>query len=317
MRNSWMFLAALCLGACARHTEQPLLGTLEWDRVELLAEAGEPVTVISVREGQRVRTGDVLLQLDARRAAGDVAAIDAEIARLDAVLAEQRNGARAESVAEASARLNRARTLATNAAQELERARGLREKRLNSPADLDRALASSRAADAETRAAAAALQLLTNGTRPEQTQQTEAALAAQHARRDVLALTLERLTVRAPRDGRVDAIPVEVGDQVTRGAPLISLLVGEAPYARVFVPERLRVGLNAKADFRVTLVNDTRAFDAHLRYVRAEPSFTPYYALHGDDASRLSYLAEFDLLGPGTDELPAGLPLAVALAAPR
>jgi HlyD family secretion protein len=44
--------------------------------------------------------------------------------------------------------------------------------------------------------------------------------------------------------------------------------------------------------------------------IRSEPSFTPYYALIGKDAARLSYLAEVEL-GRPTGELPAGLPVRV------
>jgi HlyD family secretion protein len=44
--------------------------------------------------------------------------------------------------------------------------------------------------------------------------------------------------------------------------------------------------------------------------IRSEPSFTPYYALTGEDAARLSYLAEVSL-GSDAAELPAGLPVRV------
>jgi HlyD family secretion protein len=50
-----------------------------------------------------------------------------------------------------------------------------------------------------------------------------------------------------------------------------------------------------------------KPFAATLRSISSEPSFTPYYALAGDDASRLVYRAELVLDG-GAD-LPAGLPL--------
>ena len=48
----------------------------------------------------------------------------------------------------------------------------------------------------------------------------------------------------------------------------------------------------------------------HVRAVRSEPSFTPYYALIGEDAARLSYLAEVSL-DSGAAQLPAGLPVRV------
>ena len=46
-----------------------------------------------------------------------------------------------------------------------------------------------------------------------------------------------------------------------------------------------------------------------VRWVSADASFTPYFALTEHDRSRLSYLAEMDL--PGAEELPSGIPLVV------
>jgi HlyD family secretion protein len=44
--------------------------------------------------------------------------------------------------------------------------------------------------------------------------------------------------------------------------------------------------------------------------IRSEPSFTPYYALAGADAARLSYLAEIQLDRQAA-ALPAGVPVRV------
>ncbi|HET7132280.1 MAG TPA: hypothetical protein VFJ95_08525, partial [Gammaproteobacteria bacterium] len=49
-------------------------------------------------------------------------------------------------------------------------------------------------------------------------------------------------------------------------------------------------------------------FRAKVRSVRSEASFTPYYALSGDDATWLVYRAELVLEGAGAADLPAGLP---------
>ena len=48
---------------------------------------------------------------------------------------------------------------------------------------------------------------------------------------------------------------------------------------------------------------------ARVRSIRSEAAFTPYYALTGDDASRLMYRAELVLQGEAARQLPAGLPL--------
>jgi len=87
----------------------------------------------------------------------------------------------------------------------------------------------------------------------------------------------------------------------------VSLLVGDAPYARVFVPAPRRAALGPGAKFEVHVEGAATPFAATLRSISSEPSFTPYYALAGDDASRLVYRAEL-VLDSGAD-LPAGLPV--------
>ena len=93
------------------------------------------------------------------------------------------------------------------------------------------------------------------------------------------------------------------------GAPLAILLVGDAPYARVYVPERLRAGVKPGQAARVFIDGRDGSLGGHVRMVRSEPVFTPYYALSGDDAARLSYLAEIVLDAPA--DLPAGVPVRV------
>jgi HlyD family secretion protein len=86
------------------------------------------------------------------------------------------------------------------------------------------------------------------------------------------------------------------------------LLVGDAPYARVFVPATRRTGLAVGDRFEIQIGGSDQTYTATLRSIRSEASFTPYYALAGDDASRLVYRAEL-LLDGDASMLPAGLPL--------
>src|SRR5690349_24770253 len=98
MRTAIILAATALLAACHESGPQPLLGTTEWDRVELVAEASEPVLEVATREGATVQAGDVLVRLDPRRADAEVASAEAEVARLDAQLLEQRNGFRSEQI---------------------------------------------------------------------------------------------------------------------------------------------------------------------------------------------------------------------------
>jgi HlyD family secretion protein len=126
-------------------------------------------------------------------------------------------------------------------------------------------------------------------------------------------VTWRRLEVHAPRAGRVDALPFKLGDRPPVGAAVVSLLVGEAPYARVFVPEGLRASIQPGARFSVHVDGVAQLFTATLARIRSESSFTPYYALNGDDASRLTYRAELVLDGETARKLPAGIPCQATL----
>jgi HlyD family secretion protein len=302
---------SVLLAACADGGPPTFVGSLEWDRIAVLAELREPVLRWAVAEGDRVAAGDVLLELDPSRQDARIAEYRGHLAQAEARLAELTHGARIETIDAARATLARARSAQADAEIGYERAAELLKRGLTSQAAFDQALAVRDMRRAETSAAAAELTELTAGTRPEQIDQGAAAVEAAKAALREAELTRERLTVRAPRGGVVDALPFHPGDQPPLGAELVSLLVGETPYARVFVPApyRARVAPGDVLEIRVQGVDGT--LRGSVRSIRSEPSFTPYYALAGDDASRLVYQAEI-LLDAGAD-LPAGLPLKATL----
>jgi HlyD family secretion protein len=301
--------ASLSLGACARDENPPFVGALEWDRVAVTAELAEPVMSWAVAEGDRVEAGAVLLEQDARRQDARIAEAHGNLMQAQARLAELAHGARIETIDAQRANLARARVAEDDANTEYQRVAELKIQQLVSASAVDQALAARNQRRAETRAAEAQLRELTQGPRPEQIEQAAAAADAAKAALASLELTRERLTVRAPRAGRVDALPFHPGDQPPVGAELASLLVGEAPYARVFIPAPRRAGFAPGDRFEVTVEGAERTFPAALRSIRSEASFTPYYALAGDDASRLVYRAELVLEGDAARDLPAGLPV--------
>ncbi|MFD3300567.1 HlyD family secretion protein [Aquipseudomonas alcaligenes] len=306
-----LLLSALLLVAltgCA-DADKPLLGTLEWDRVSLPAEASEVLLRIAVAEGERVEAGQLLLELDPRRQDARIAQARAEVEQAAAHLAELSNGARSETIDAARADLARNRAELTDAERSFSRIAELYQRKQVAIAELDRARAARDQASAATRSAEAQLRELTNGTRPEQLEQAAAALEAARGNLAQLQVGREHLSLRAPRAGLVDALPFKVGDQPPAGAELVSLLVGEQPYARVFIPASIRAQVSVGDLMRVFVEGVEQPFQARVRSVRSEAAFTPYYALTGDDASRLMYRAELVLQGEAARQLPAGLPL--------
>ena len=312
--NARLCLLALvfALAGCRNETPQAL-GTLEWDRIALPSPAAEKIVSIDVREGQHVKAGTRLLQLETTRTQAQLQALQAQAQQAGEALEELEHGPRTEQIAQARANLAAAQAQAADARAYYARLQPLGRQQLVAASDVDRARAEAGNADGLVHAAQAALLELERGTRVEQIAQGRSAVAAAQAQATNQSATLRRLDVTAPRAGLIDSLPYRLGDEAPVGAPLAVMLVGDRPYARIYVPEPIRPDVKVGDTARVFLSGRDTALQGRVRMIRSEPSFTPYYALIGEDAARLSYLAEVEITGsPG--ELPAGVPVRVEFA---
>lgn len=302
----------LAVSGCGKAPPQAL-GTLEFDRITLPAVAAERIVAIDVHEGEQVRAGQALLQLDPAHARAGLETAKAQLQQQQEMLAELEAGPRQEDITRARASLAAIEAQAREARAYYDRMRPLMEKNYVAAADLDRARAAADNADGQVGAARAALDELLHGTRPEQLAQARAAVVAAQAQVEAQQVTLDKLAVVAPRAGRIDSLPYKLGDQAPVAAPVAILLAGGAPYARIYVPVQQRAGLHIGDAIKVFVYGREQPYAGKIRMIRSEPDFTPYYALIGDDAARLSYLAEV-ALGEDARELPAGLPVRVEFA---
>ena len=309
MYRSLTALMLVMTAGCAKQPPQAL-GTLEFDRITLPAPAAERIVAIDVREGEQVKAGQPLLQLDPAHTRAQLASAEAQLQQQREVLAELDTGPRQEDIAKARANLAAAQAQAREARAYYNRLLPLKGQNYVAAADLDRARAAAGNADGQVAAARAALDELLHGTRPEQLAQAQAAVVAAQAQVDAQQVLLGKLAIVAPRAGRIDSLPYKLGDQAPVGAPVAILLAGDAPYARIYVPLQQRAGVHVGDAIQVFVAGRDQAYAGKVRMVRSEPDFTPYYALIGDDAARLSYLAEVTL-GADAAQLPAGLPVRV------
>lgn len=307
-------LLAGLLSACARDEPQEILGTVERDRLELVAESNERIVEIAVREGEHVATGARLVVQEAGTAQPRID--QARAAREEAArrLADLVAGPRGREIEEAQATLVGAQSTLATDEREYERIRALVERKLLSASELDQALARRDASRSTRDAASARLGLLREGSRAEQVAEARAALARAEAALAEQQTVIDRYSVSAPRAGIVEALPYKLGERPAAGRPLAILLADGAPYARVYVPEPLRTRFVAGARVRVNVDGEATAFAGTVRYISAEAAFTPYYSLTQKDRSRLAYLAEITLDGEPAAALPAGVPVRVSLA---
>ena len=304
--------AAVALCACVRGGDSAEVhGTLERDRLELVAESHERIVETAVHEGDHVVAGAALLRQEAGTMQPRLDQARASVTEAQRRLAELVQGPRAREIDEARAALAGAESALETDRREYDRVRALVERKLLSDSNLDQARARRDASSSARDQVRARLNLLLEGTRVEQVQQARAATDRARAAAAELETSAARYTVSAPRNGIIEALPYKVGERPPAGAPVVVMLADGTPYARVYVPEPLRIRFKAGTRVTVTVDGADRPFHGTVRYVSADAAFTPYYALTQKDRSRLSFLAEITIDDPGAAGLPAGVPVQV------
>jgi len=312
---SLMALAIGALGGCARNQgDPPMVGTLERDRIEMIAEESEPIMSIEVREGAHVDAGQVLLRQETQVAQARAAELQAQIAQARQKLIELERGERVEVVQQARARVESARAMAARDQREYKRLSELIQQRLVSQSQLDQARAANDSSQANLREAQQQLNALLHGNRIEDIDQARAALAAAESTARQTQITDARLIVRATRPGVVEAIPYKMGERPPKGSPVVVMLADTPAFARIYVPadERVRIHPGTKAE--IYIEGQKAPIPGFFRYVASDSVFTPYFALTQRDRSRLVFLAEVEVSNDQARTLPAGVPVEVRLA---
>jgi HlyD family secretion protein len=297
------FLLASC-------EEQPLqaVGQLESDRIELVAEFSEVITSINVIEGDSIQAGAIVLEQDTARIDLRIEESLANIRRIEAVLAEQMSGPRTETIDAAKANLNAAQIERDYRENELERLAGLRARNLTSVETVDSAQNFLNAAGARIELVSAQLAELEAGTRPEQIEQTNGQLAQVRAQLAGLELDKRRLLVTSTTEGIVDSLLFELGERPRIGDVVAVLLSGDQPYARLYIPEPMRVQLRPGSQLQIAVDGLAGTLTGTVRRIASEATFTPYFALNERDRTRLSYVAQVSL-PILAERLPDGVPV--------
>lgn len=305
-----MTTAFLVSGCSEAENPHRVVGELTSDRIELTAESNEPITAIRFAEGDLVTAGQVLVEQDNTRAAAHLAQAEAVLAQMQARLDELARGPRAERIAAARASVEGATQELEFRENEMLRTREVHARGLASPDALDRAQVALDTAQANLKVRLAQLEELLAGTTIEELAQAEQAAKQAAAQRDSAKISLDRHTIRSPVTGIAESRLFELGERPTPGQPLMIVLGGEQPYARVYVPERLRVHVNAGDVATVFVDGLDTPVQGHVRWVASEAAFTPYFALTERDRGRLSYVAKIDF-DNGDRRLPDGVPVDV------
>lgn len=309
-----LIICLLCVASLAgcsdADTQNRVVGLLASDRIELTADFAEPIVDIAVREGSAVSTGDILLRQDNARAVARLEDAQAALRQSQARLDELVRGPRSESIAAARANVEGATQRLEFRQSEQARFQEIFTRGLASAEQLDLANAALDDAEADLKLRLAQLEELLAGTTLEELAQAEQAVAQFTARRNLAELDVDRHVIRAPADGILDSRLFELGERPLAGQPVLVILAASQPYARVYVPESIRVRIKSGTAATIHVDGLDEPIAGIVRTIANEASFTPYFALTERDRGRLSFVAKVDV-AEDHERLPDGVPVEV------
>lgn len=176
------------------------------------------VTEFPVNVGDRVAKGQPLCRLLTETISLQIAAEEAELRLRDAELSELKNGSRPEEIAQAEARMQAADSAKDLTSRRLKRATQLvNQGQTITQEQLEEYQSASITAERMLHAAQQEHQLVVKGPRPERFLQAQAKLEGQRELVNQLKDQLKKHTMIAPFDGYVIHEGTEVGEWVTRG----------------------------------------------------------------------------------------------------
>lgn len=203
-----------------------VVGTLKPIKVSVIGSAIDGrVLEFKVDEGDQVSKGQPLAQLRTATLEIELAAAMAELTLREQELAELRNGARPEEIAQAEARMLSAKASHEFAQSKYDRTLSLyRQGRAATEADLDQARSLATQAKQAVLEATASYDLLKAGTRIERIKQAEAQVSLQQEQVHMIEDRITKHTLVSPFDGFVTAEHTEMGAWVMQGEPVAEVV---------------------------------------------------------------------------------------------
>jgi HlyD family secretion protein len=288
-----LLLAALA-GGCRRDDRREWAsGTIEADVVRVGSRHGGRVLRVAVNEGDAVKAGQLIAELEAPELPPMRDQAAAQLAELEA-------GARPEELAVARAEIDAIRAELDLADSEAARIRRLAAQGSATAMELDRGESRVRTLGKSVAAAQRRLELLLAGTRAER-------LAQARARVRELDAQLAELRVVAPADAIVESLPAKAGDPVGPNREVATLLPSGRLWVRVYVPQPWIGFLKAgdAAEVRADAFPG-RVFAGRIEQVAREAEFTPRNVQ--TPAERVQQVFGIKIaLAPGDHALRAGM----------
>ncbi len=318
-RALFLLAAAAILPACRNKGDANVVvlnGRLEAPQVDLAPKVAGRVLEVKVKEGDRVKAGDLVARLDLGETAlaperdrRSLESSEARYADLEAGSRDSEIKAAEQEVADRKAALELAKP-------ELERQEQLLSKKVGTPRDVDVARTNFERAQANLKMSQEKLQLLREGTRSWQKEQARRDVERARAVLKQSETVASEAEVRAPADGVILHRMAEPGLLLGAGQPAVTMAFANRLYVRTYVPETQlgRVRPGASAEVTVDAFKG-RTFPAKVTEISPDAEFTPKPVDTPRERVNLVYAAKVDLDAGWNAPLVPGQPADVRVTA--
>ncbi len=290
-------LVACAVPGCRGGGELVIPGTIEARDAELASRVGGRIVRVYAREGERVVSGQLLVEFDSAAVRARLEEFKAAHREARARLAELERGTRQEEVAKARARVVAARARAKNARSAFARVEQLHRAGVVSDDDFDEIKTLYETAEALVQEAEEELALLQEGPRQEKIEAARAAVARAKARLRRVVVDLKEARLEAPWAGVLEVFDVEPGDFIKPGAAVARITDPERLWVRAYVSENFLgfVPTGAEVGVRVDSFPG-RTYKGRVQRVATEAEFTPRTVQAPEDRALQVFAVRVDLL---------------------
>ena len=306
-----------CRSAKAEKEVIHLNGRIETVSVDLGPKVAGRVLAVAVREGDRVKAGDLLLKLDLGETTVAVEREEAGVRSAEAKVDDLEAGSRNAEISAAVAEVNDRHAAVELAIKEHERQKALLHEGVTTQRDADLAQTELERARAALKVSEQRLALARDGFRSDQTAAAKADAQRAAAMLKQSVILAQESEIRAPADGIILHRLAEPGQLIAAGRPAITMAFADRLYVRTFIPEsnlgKVKMGMPAS----VTVdAHPGRAFPARITEISPESEFTPKAVETRAERVNLVYAAKADLVRGWKEPLVPGQPAEVTVEMP-
>ena len=229
-------------------------GVLEPEMVvNVVPKTGGRVVEVRVKDGDKVKAGDVLIRLEATEIEAQVAQARAGYEMAQANLEKIRVGTRAEQLEQSRAGLQIAQASYDEAERSFKNTQALYEEGIVSKQQLDQVETQYKVAAAQLKQAAEALKMAESGATAEDIKIVEAQVSQAAAALQLARTYLENTTITAPISGTVSGVVINPGEMAGPGAPVATINQLDTMEVQVSLTEKdvNRIAVGQKIDVLV------------------------------------------------------------------